>query len=78
MADVPGMLQALRPEEMEAIRQLGPGGVLSPALVAAIDAAAGGPGEGRGYYVYAAGASGADKAYTLQADVAQVVFAPAP
>lgn len=74
MADIPGLLRALRPEDMEALRRIGPGGVLSPALVAAIDTAAGGPGEGRGYYVYAPGSSGTDKSFVLRSDVADAVF----
>ncbi|KQO03753.1 hypothetical protein ASF21_05815 [Arthrobacter sp. Leaf234] len=45
-------MRGLAPHEIEELRSIGPAGPLTPRLVHAIDRAAGGPGEGRGYYVY--------------------------
>lgn len=52
MADVKGVVRGLAPHEIEELQSIGPAGPLTPRLVHAIDRAAGGPGEGRGYYVY--------------------------
>jgi hypothetical protein len=52
MADVKGVVRGLAPHEIEELQRIGPAGPLTPRLRHAIDRAAGGPGEGRGYYVY--------------------------
>jgi hypothetical protein len=75
MVDIPGMIAALQPAELEILRSRGREQVLDAGLVAAIDAAAGGPGEGRGYYVV----NGPlwpieNREYHLRSDVASAIF----
>lgn len=72
MVDTPALLQALSPEEKAALQVVGASGELSAELIASIDSAAGGPGEGRGYYVYAEGA-GPDRPFKLRDDVAAAI-----
>lgn len=75
MVDIDGVLGRLAPAELREIRVLGPRGFLRPSLPASLDRAAGGPGEGRGYYVSAKcfDANGTP-AFVLRADVAAKVF----
>ncbi|VXB90165.1 conserved hypothetical protein [Arthrobacter sp. 9AX] len=51
MANIAEVLGRLTPEEREELHSLGPQGHLPRHLVDALDRAAGGPGNGRGYYV---------------------------
>ncbi|MDQ0675425.1 MULTISPECIES: hypothetical protein [Micrococcaceae] len=51
MANIAEVLGRLTPEELDELRNLGPQGHLPRHLVAALDRAAGGAGNGRGYYV---------------------------
>lgn len=51
MVDVHRMIMSLRSDEIERLLSRGPDQILDPQARAAIDRAAGGPGEGRGYYV---------------------------
>ncbi|MCA4134779.1 hypothetical protein [Arthrobacter sp. M4] len=74
MCDIPGLLQSLRPEELAQLKQRGGDGVLEAPLVDAIDRAAGGPGEGRGYYVVRGQLYPAEtRSYYLRSDVAAAV-----
>lgn len=78
MVDIAGLIRALGPEELEEIRRAGRLGPLSPSAVAAIDRAAGGPGEGRGYYVYPeSDRTGDTRTFVLRHDVAAEIFGPA-
>ncbi len=75
MADVKGLVRGLAPHEIEEIQSIGPAGPLTPKLLHAIDRAAGGPGEGRGYYVYGRPAN-ADRPrrFVLREDVCAELF----
>lgn len=77
MVDIAGMIKALAPDELEEIRSAGPLGQLSASSVAAIDRAAGGPGEGRGYYVYPeSDRAGWTHTFVLRRDVVAEIFGP--
>jgi hypothetical protein len=75
MVDIPGMIAALQPAELETLRSRGREQILDAGLVAAIDAAAGGPGEGRGYYVVNGPLWPVEnREYHLRSDVAAAIF----
>lgn len=75
MADVKGVVRRLAPHEIEEIHGLGPDGPLTPKLLHAIDRAAGGPGEGRGYYVYRTPAArDRPRRFVLREDVCAELF----
>jgi hypothetical protein len=75
MVDIPGMISALQPAELDTLRSRGPGQILDSRLVAAIDRAAGGPGEGRGYYVVRGPLWPVEnREYHLRSDVASAIF----
>jgi hypothetical protein len=77
MPDVEGLLGRLTQGELERLRTLRADGLLPGSLVSAIDRAAGGPGEGRGYYVAAKPAVRREFiAYVLRQDVAKALAAP--
>jgi hypothetical protein len=79
MPDIEGLLGRITRGELEQLRTLRPDGFLPGSLVSAIDRAAGGPGEGRGYYVAAKPAVRREFiAYVLRPDVAKAVAAPMP
>ena len=79
MPDVEGLLGRLTQGELERLRTLRADGFLPGSLVSAIDRAAGGPGEGRGYYVAAKPAVRREFiAYVLRPDVAKALAAPTP
>lgn len=79
MPDIEGLLGRLTQGELEQLRTLRPNGFLPGSLVSAIDRAAGGPGEGRGYYVAAKPVVRREFiAYVLRPDVAKAVAAPTP
>ncbi|BBE23695.1 hypothetical protein MN0502_25780 [Arthrobacter sp. MN05-02] len=75
MADVKGLVRGLAPHEIEEIHSIGPAGPLTPKLLHAIDRAAGGPGEGRGYYVYDTPADrDRPRVFVLREDVCAELF----
>ena len=79
MPDIEGLLGRLTEGELEQLRTLRPDGFLPGSLVSAIDRAAGGPGEGRGYYVAAKPVVRREFiAYVLRPDVAKAVAATSP
>lgn len=74
MCDIPGLIQSLRSEELLELKQRGQDGQLEAHLVDAIDRAAGGPGEGRGYYIVRGHLEPVElRAYYLREDVAAAV-----
>jgi hypothetical protein len=77
MCDIPGLISRLEAEDLARLRELGKES-LEPGMVAAIDVAAGGPGEGRGYYVVSGSLYPVEaRDYHLREDVAEAVFATA-
>ncbi|MFH5877703.1 hypothetical protein [Arthrobacter sp. NA-172] len=75
MCDIPGLIRRLEAEDLARLRELGNKEPLEPGLIAAIDAAAGGPGEGRGYYVVSGSLYPVEaRDYHLREDVAEAVF----
>ncbi|WP_175637341.1 hypothetical protein [Sinomonas mesophila] len=75
MVDIQGVLGALSPQELEQLRAGGPEQVLDASLRDAIDRAAGGPGEGRGYYVVRGPLFPREtRDYRLRSDVAEELF----
>lgn len=79
MSDIAALLGRLTEGELEQLRTLRPDGLLPGSLVSAIDRAAGGPGEGRGYYVLAKPVVPREFiAYVLRADVAKAVASLPP
>jgi hypothetical protein len=76
MCDIPGLISRLHPEDLAQLRDAGKEKPLEPGMVAAIDAAAGGPGEGRGYYVVSGSLYPVNaRDYHLREDVAEAVLA---
>ena len=79
MPNIPALIGALQPEDLAILRQRGPNQVLERAMIDALDRAAGGPGEGRGYYVVhdrlAPLAHPHQREYYLRDDVASAIFA---
>ncbi len=69
MVDIPVRIQAFSLEERARIQRSRPSGRLSADVIVSIDRAVGGPGEGRGYYVYAEGTE-AERFLKLKGDVA--------
>ncbi|MCI0141019.1 hypothetical protein KNN17_05435 [Arthrobacter bambusae] len=70
------MISRLQSEDLARLREAGKEKPLEPGMVAAIDAAAGGPGEGRGYYVVSGSLYPVDaRDYHLREDVAEAVLA---
>lgn len=75
MCDIPGLISRLEAKDLARLRELGTEQPLEPQLVAAIDSAAGGPGEGRGYYVVTGSLYPVEaRDYHLREDVAEAVF----
>ena len=78
MTDIQGLISALLPEDLAALRQRGPHQVLDGPMLDAIDRAAGGAGEGGGYYVLRGSLGpGERRGFYLRADVAAALCAPA-
>ncbi|MHC6221145.1 hypothetical protein [Arthrobacter sp. MMS24-S77] len=70
------MISRLEAQDLARLRELGSEQPLGPQLIAAIDSAAGGPGEGRGYYVVSGSLYPVEaRDYHLRQDVADAVFA---
>lgn len=77
MVDITGMLHSLQPEALSTLRSRGPEQILDASLLKAIDTAAGGLGEGRGYYVVHGHLWPVeDREYRLRSDVVQELFGP--
>lgn len=75
MTDVKNLVRALTPREIDEILRLGPAGALTPRLLHAIDRAAGGLGEGRGYYIYGTPThQDRPRPFVLRADVCTELF----
>ncbi|GAB3566165.1 hypothetical protein GCM10027405_24650 [Arthrobacter alkaliphilus] len=76
MCDIPGLLVRLEAEDLTRLREAGTENPLEPGMIAAIDAAAGGPGEGRGYYVVKGSLYPVEaREYHLREDVAEALLA---
>lgn len=76
MCDIPGLIIRLDAEDLDRLREAGTEKPLDPGMVAAIDAAAGGPGEGRGYYVVKGSLYPVEaREYHLREDVAEALLA---
>jgi hypothetical protein len=74
MCDIPGLIRSLQSHELEQLKQRGLDGELEAHLIDAIDRAAGGPGEGRGYYVVRGHLEPVElRTYYLREDVAAAV-----
>jgi hypothetical protein len=79
MVNIPELIAALLPDELDRLRSGGPGQILDGSLTAAIDRAAGGTGEGRGYYVVRGHLWPVEgREYYLREDVAEHIFGTAP
>jgi hypothetical protein len=77
MTDIQGLISSLRPDELAELQERGPSQVLEPDMLDAIDRAAGGPGEGRGYYIVRGSLEPLERRqYYLRDDVAAAIFAP--
>ena len=78
MTDIPGLISSLQPQDLALLEQRGPGQLLDRDMLDAIDRAAGGPGEGRGYYIVRGSRQPLERRqYYLRDDVAAALFAPA-
>jgi hypothetical protein len=77
MTDIQGLIGSLRPEDLAVLQERGPGQLLGRDMLDAIDRAAGGPGEGRGYYVVRGSLEPLERRqYYLRDDVVAALFAP--
>ncbi|XAS66981.1 hypothetical protein V3C33_16145 [Micrococcaceae bacterium Sec5.7] len=77
MPDIQGLISSLLPEDLALLQQHGPNNLLERAMIDAIDRAAGGPGEGRGYYIVRGSLEPSERRnYYLREDVAAALFAP--
>lgn len=75
MTNIPALISALQPDELERLRDFGREQRLDPAALEALDRAAGGPGEGRGYYVVRGQLEPQEhRTYYLRDDVADAIF----
>lgn len=77
MTDIQGLISSLAPDVLATLQERGPDQHLDPGMLDAIDRAAGGPGEGRGYYVVRGSLTPLERrSYFLRDDVAAAIFAP--
>lgn len=77
MTDIQRLISSLRPEDLALLQERGPGQILTPDMLDAIDRAAGGPGEGRGYYIVRGSLVPLERRqYHLRDDVAAAILAP--
>jgi hypothetical protein len=77
MTDIPGLINSLAPEVLAALHERGPDQQLDGDTLDAFDRAAGGPGEGRGYYIVRGSLTPLERRnYFLRDDVAAAIFAP--
>ena len=77
MTDIHGLISSLLPEDLAVLQEGGPDQRLDRDMLDAIDRAAGGPGEGRGYYIVRGSLIPEERRnYYLREDVANALFAP--
>lgn len=77
MTDIQGLISSLAPDVLAKLQERGPDQQLDPDMLDAFDRAAGGPGEGRGYYVVHGSLTPLERrSYHLRDDVAAAIFAP--
>lgn len=78
MTDIQGLIRSLQPEDLAVLQERGPGQLLDRDMLDAIDRAAGGPGEGRGYYIVRGSLQPLERRqYYLRDDVVAALFATA-
>jgi hypothetical protein len=76
MTDIHGLISSLPPEDLAVLQERGPDQCLDRDMLDAIDRAAGGPGDGRGYYVVRGSLIPLERRnYYLREDVADTIFA---
>lgn len=77
MTDIQGLIRSLQPEDLAVLQERGQDQRLDRDMLDAIDRAAGGPGEGRGYYIVRGSLIPLERRnYYLRGDVAAALFAP--
>jgi hypothetical protein len=77
MTDIQGLISSLLPEDLAVLQERGQDQRLDRDMLDAIDRAAGGPGEGRGYYIVRGSLMPLERRnYYLREDVAAALFAP--
>lgn len=77
MTNIHGLINSLLPEDLALLQERGPDHRLDRDMLDAIDRAAGGPGEGRGYYIVGGSLIPEDhREYYLRDDVSAAIFAP--
>lgn len=77
MTDIQGLISSLQPEDLAVLQERGPAQLLDRDMLDVIDRAAGGPGEGRGYYIVRGSLEPMERRqYYLRDDVAAAIFAP--
>jgi hypothetical protein len=77
MTDIQGLIGSLQPQDLAVLQERGPGQLLDRDMLDAIDRAAGGPGEGRGYYNVRGSLEPLERRqYYLRDDVVAAIFAP--
>lgn len=77
MTDIQGLINSLEPEDLAVLMERGPDQLLDRDMLDAVDRAAGGPGEGRGYYVVRGSLEPLERReYYLRDDVVAALFAP--
>jgi hypothetical protein len=77
MTDIHGLISSLLPEDLAVLQERGADHRLDRDMLDAIDRAAGGPGEGRGYYIVRGSLIPEERRnYYLREDVANALFAP--
>lgn len=77
MTDIQGLISSLQPEDLAVLQERGPDQLLDRDMLDAIDRAAGGPGEGRGYYIVRGSLHPLEhRQYYLRGDVVDALFAP--
>lgn len=75
MTDIQGLISSLQPEDLAVLQERGPGQLLDRGMLDAIDRAAGGPGEGRGYYIVRGSLQPLERRqYYLRDDVVAALF----
>ena len=74
MTNIDALINALHPDELSRLSRLGKEEQLDPEALESLDRAAGGPGEGRGYYVVRGSLEPRhNRSYYLREDVAVAI-----
>ena len=77
MTNIHGLISSLLPEDLALLQERGPDQRLDRDMLDAIDRAAGGPGEGRGYYIVRGSLIPEElRHYYLREDVSAAIFTP--